>query len=224
MPHSDTMSPIQSPKGRSSTGSLSRGNSTGAAIRRGEIKISEPIPIPREGMDGFGPQAGVSSPDFQSATSLRNPKVQSERASAGRTETPQPPKRSSPPITTHKSVAMESQNPNNASYHARAWSNSHPNPHDSMSSAPSKSSVKKKRKEGGLRSVIRKIFGNRRGEEQRRSNPLEHRSVSLIASPWRDLRNLLYMLKFLFMQLRLDCTELDGNFAIQISLRCYFSH
>lgn len=178
------MSPIQSHKSRSSTGSLSRGNSTGAAIRRGEIKISDPIPIPREGIDGFGPQAGVSSPDFQSTTSLRNPKVQSERASAGRIETPQPPKRSSPPTAMHKSFAMEQRNPNNSSYHARVWSNSNPNPHDSMSSVPSKSSAKKKRKEGGLRSVMRRIFGSRRGEEQRRSNPMEHSSVRLLTSPF----------------------------------------
>lgn len=50
------MSPNPRAKNRSSSQSLLRPNSTGGALRRGEIKISEPIPIPREG-DGFGPQA-----------------------------------------------------------------------------------------------------------------------------------------------------------------------
>ena len=48
------MSPNSKSRSRTTSLTLNRA-STGDALRRGDIKISEPIPIPREA-DGFGPQ------------------------------------------------------------------------------------------------------------------------------------------------------------------------
>jgi hypothetical protein len=164
------MSPLQSHKSRSSTGSLSRANSTGAALRRGELKISDPIPIPREGIDGLGPQAGVGSPDFQSTTAL--PRVHSERSAGGRVDTQFPHPLRSSPSTRQKSAIDRSQEPLSISYQSQG---STPNPHDSMSSALSKASVKKKRKDSTIRSVMRKIFGSKKGDKNRESTFVEHR-------------------------------------------------
>lgn len=185
------MSPLQSHKSQSSTGSLSRANSTGVAIRRGELKISEPIPIPREGIDGFGPQAGVGSPEFQSTTSLRNPRVRSGvRASANPAEAPPDPQLMLP--STKTQVWSDYSSP---SHH----------PHDSMSSTPSKLSVRKKRKDSTLKSVMRKIFGSKRGEEQRKSGVLEHhRSVSLTYAllPIHEMQFYQSFMSFVFISYR----------------------
>ncbi len=174
-PRSNTMSPIQSHKSRSSTGSLSRANSTGAALRRGELQISDPIPIPREGIDGLGPQTGVGSPDFQSTTSLRSPKVLVDRNSGTRTEAPPLPLRSSP-SAKYKSSVNGSQD---FAYISHQTKVSTSNPHDSMSSTQSKPSIKKKRKDSTLKSVMRKLFGSKRGDEYRKSSSSELRSVSV---------------------------------------------
>lgn len=66
------MSPNGKSKVLSPSASVSRTNSAGAALRRGELTISEPIPIPRGG-DGYGPQSLPMLPD--TTTRQSNPQT-----------------------------------------------------------------------------------------------------------------------------------------------------
>lgn len=103
------------------------------ALRRGDIKISDPIPIPREGPDGFGPQA-LKHPSMSSLRQVRQ--SQSSAVSNSRRQT---------------------QNTSTStSYH---------NQQDSISSSVSKESNIQRRRGSALKSVMRKIFGKKRGSD-----------------------------------------------------------
>ncbi|KAJ9206794.1 hypothetical protein DTO166G4_955 [Paecilomyces variotii] len=101
------------------------------AIRRGDIKISDPIPIPREGPDGFGPQ------------SLKRPSVSNLRQI-----------RQSQSSATSNS-RRQIQGPT-MSYH---------NQQDSISSSISRESNLQRRRGSALKTVMRKIFGKKRGSD-----------------------------------------------------------
>ncbi|KAL9108501.1 MAG: hypothetical protein Q9227_006716 [Pyrenula ochraceoflavens] len=145
--------PSPNHKTRSSSVSLNRGSTGGNTLRRGDLKISEPIPIPREGKDGLGPQTGVGSPDFQNQTSLRHAQDGTTRA---KLEKPAPAKEAENPTGDNDPSSGRSNTYNATTRISGA------NPHNSMSSAHSKDSSRNK----GLRATFRKIFG-RRGSSKR---------------------------------------------------------
>lgn len=136
------MMPSPNHKARVSSTSLSR-LSAGDAIRRGDLKISEPIPIPREGKDGLGPQSGVGLVDFQSSASLRDADDVTWSKSTRN-------------MPTNDLYSMnEGGSPHNrATSYNTTTKISTGNLHDSISSAPSKDS----RKPSGLKATIRRIF------------------------------------------------------------------
>lgn len=134
---------------QSSTSSLSR-LSAASALRRGEIKISEPIPLPREGTDGLGPQIGI------------NRNAQPFANSAG-------------PDTQLRQKALDSSGNTDsfAFVHQESPIFSKPNydavQHDfktSRTSAASNDSTKHRRSPSSLKSVIRRLFGSKKKREE----------------------------------------------------------
>jgi hypothetical protein len=137
---------------RSSTASLARMDSKGAAIRRGDLKISDPIQPPRGVSPGINEQ-------FTAGT-LSNP-----------TEalTPQPGgiylRKSVPPgshTRTRSNGGPEPQSQPSAPNHATSRISVVPSMlNGSLADAQSKGSLKKQ-KDGGLRAKIGRMFGSRR--------------------------------------------------------------
>ena len=163
--------PSPNHKARASSLSLTRASTGPNTLRRGDLKISEPIPIPREGKDGLGPQTGVGSPDFQAQTSLRN--VQ-DGAQA---------KQDRP----HHRSGIEGDYGSREPPNAQATTNNITtritaiNPHNSISSAQSKVSIKDK----GLRATFRKIFSRKASKRRTIEGLIDETpySVSLAKPP-----------------------------------------
>lgn len=136
--------PSPTHKARVSSTSLSR-SSTGDAIRRGDLKISEPIPIPREGKEGLGPQTGVGITDFQPSPSRRRDVEEGAWSRIERTVPADDPRSSTREggSTTHRATAYNTTTRISDS-----------NLHGSISSGPSRDL----RKTYGLKATFRKIF------------------------------------------------------------------
>lgn len=121
--------------------------------KRGEIKISDPIAIPREGNDNLGPQ------DIRSSTA--------------RSSSPFPNNRFSQTSTTSNAISTSQRR--QTSYNPSAPFH---NAQDSISSSASKVSGTQKRRGSALKNVMRKIFG-RKPRDMEGSSPMhpEHQSM-----------------------------------------------
>ena len=159
---------MPSPKSKQRLSSTSLTHlSAGAAVRRGDIKISDPIPVD-SGHDGHPPSTAA---DINAMSSM----------------TWQPdatwPRKSTPPEMHHV---------RNASYgHERTEigrASAEPSliP-SSISTAPSKTSLTPRKSSGGFKSALKRMFGSKRGRlsESRKDY---HRSVSSLPSPLTDHR------------------------------------
>lgn len=171
--------------------SRSRANSAGASIRRGEIQISEPIPIATSTYGPSVPQSLTSLP-LQSNPSLRH--VQTAPVQDGSTADQTPPSgrytdsspKRSPPRLQHKRSMeglRQASNPiRNASSHSPPTSSPGGLPRDYPQSKPGKGNSSLKREKSTLRTVMRRLFGRRTGQGKRSGGvkqPAElHRSVS----------------------------------------------
>lgn len=127
------------------------GRASATPRKRGEIKISDPIAIPREGNDSLGPQ------DLRSSTA--------------RSSSPLPKNRYSQVSTTSnaQSTSQRRQTSYNPTFH---------NAQDSISSSASKVSATQKRRGSSLKNVMRKIFG-RKPRDMEGSLPInpQHQSM-----------------------------------------------
>jgi hypothetical protein len=140
---------------RSSIMSLGRMDSKGAAIRRGDLKISDPVQLPHDVGPGINEQL--------TAGTLSNP-----------TETPTPqlgdagPRKSVPPsfhTRTRSNGGPEPQSQLGAPHRATSRISAVPSMlNGSLAGAQSKGSLKKQ-KDGGLRAKIGRMFGSRRLRE-----------------------------------------------------------
>lgn len=117
---------------------------------RGEIKISEPIAIPREGRDNLGPQDLCSSTTGSSSL----PKNRYSQISA---------------TSNAQSTSQRRQTSYNPTFHIAQ---------DSISSNASKGSATRKRRGSSLKNVMRKIFGRKpRDMEGSLSSIPQHHSM-----------------------------------------------
>jgi hypothetical protein len=152
---------------RLSTASLARMDSKGAAIRRGDLKISDPIQPPHDVSPGINEQ-------FTAGT-LSNPTEASTTQQGGGTYL----RKSVPPgfhTRTKSNGGPEPQSQPGAPYHATSRISAAPSMlNDSLASAPSKGSLKKQ-KDGGLRAKISRMFGSRRLRETTLSTCIEAHS------------------------------------------------
>ena len=125
-----------------------------ASIRRGEVKISDPIVIPREGNDGLGPQ------DIRSSTVHSSSPIPQNRHS-----------QSSALSNTHtaRQRRQTSYNPVTP-FH---------NPQDSISSTVSKVSTTQRRRGSALKNVMRKIFGRKPRGDIEVQTPLNRQHQSM---------------------------------------------
>jgi hypothetical protein len=163
---------MPSPKqqARSSDAALRRSSTTGSTLRRGDLKISDPIPIPQVGQDSLGPQTGIDAANHSSSASL------------GRIDGTWP-RKSTPPSshvrTRSTGGSRHAEGLGFTSSDPTARISTAPSVHnDSLSSVPSKSSLLKP-KNGGFRATIRRIFGSKRHREDRlHPRSVLHRSVS----------------------------------------------
>jgi hypothetical protein len=172
---------------RSSITSLGRMDSKGAAIRRGDLKISDPIQLPHD------VSPGTNEP-FTAGT-LSNPAETSAPQLGGAYLG-----KSVPPglhTRTRSNGGPEPQSQIGAPYHATSRISAVPSMlNGSLARAQSKGSLKKQ-KDGGLRAKISRMFGSRRlrettlstGPEVHHSHPVSksmtcsnfhHRSVIFI--------------------------------------------
>jgi hypothetical protein len=142
-----------------------RAPSKSAAIRRGELEISGPIPIARGGLDEQKLSRDHGGYGHQSSTSV------------GKTDTW--PRRSTPPPLQdfyQRDVQHASgPPPPTPSHHAHRASAALTTTHQSLSSMPSTASG---RKNGGFRATIRRVFGSKRRRETFSAGMTDHRGVS----------------------------------------------
>lgn len=151
---------MPSPKSKQRSSSTSLAHlSTGAAVRRGEITISDPMPVD-QGRDGHPPStsAGISA---MTATTRQQDATW--------------PRKSTPPETTHMRNASHGQERYELG-RASAGPSLIPS---SISTAASKSSLSAPRKSsGGFRTALKRMFGSKKGR-QMDTRKEYHRSVSV---------------------------------------------
>jgi hypothetical protein len=155
--------PSSTHRQRSSTALLARMDSKGAAIRRGDLKISDPIQPPHD-----------VSPDINekfTAGTLNNPTEVSIPQLGGACL-----KKGVPPgfhTRTKSNGGPEPQSQPSVLYHAASRISAVPSMlNDSLANAQSKGSLKKQ-KDGGLRAKISRMFGSRRLRETTLSTTAE---------------------------------------------------
>ena len=144
--------PSPNQKSCASAASIPRSNTTGAALRRGELKISEPIPITYDNKVGLGLHGGLGGLGLNTTSS---------RARADGTW----PRKSTPLSASSIPTSKEYHGPFEhgcTSYNRTIRVSASPSTfYDSLSTAPSKVSLSK-RKNDGFRATIRKMFGNKK--------------------------------------------------------------
>ena len=161
--------PSPSQKARSSTASLGRSSSTGAALKRRDLKISDPIPIPRVSGDAFDSTYANGKLDYASATLYNQLDGTWPRKSAS----------PAPHVRARSNGATISAKLDDINF---SKSRTSMGPSISMSSAPSKGSLSK-RKNGGFRVMIRRMFGSKKNRETLSPAPdLRAQSVSHLNS------------------------------------------
>lgn len=146
-------SPVHKPRSAvTSPGSI---DSKGAAIRRGDLKISEPIQLPHNSNHGLSQQYATETPS--NATTTSNPPLEGAW-----------PKKSVSPgfhSRTRSNGANEPQKPRGALSKATSRGSAGPSMVNGYSpNGPSKTSPSKQ-KIGGFKAKICRIFGSRRLRE-----------------------------------------------------------
>jgi hypothetical protein len=145
--------------------SLTKAGNTSAAIRRGKLEISDPIPIPQEDMSQLDPCVNDGRQGYPSSTSF------------AKTDTW--PRRSTPTALQDSSqqdshdgarILQASNTDNNFNRTSAALTNTH----QSMSSLPSGGMVGKR---GGVRATFRRMFGSKRRRDSFATGVNDQRSV-----------------------------------------------
>ena len=150
--------PSPKSKKRSSSTSLAR-LSAGAAVRRGDIKISDPFPVD-QGYDGHPPSTTVDI-NAMSSTSWQQDATW--------------PRKSTPPEMHHVRNASYGHERNESS-RVSAGPSLIPS---SISREASKGSLTAKKSTGGFRSALKRMFGSKRGRQSMFETRRDyHRSVS----------------------------------------------
>ena len=149
--------PSPKSKHRSSSTSLAH-LSTGAAVRRGEIKISDPIPVD----SGYDGQLPSTTADINAMSTTAWPQDATW------------PRKSTPPELNHIRNASYGHDRTDFASRVSAGPSLIPS---SISTAPSKGSLTPRKSTGGFRSALKRMFGSKRGRltETRKD---AHRSVS----------------------------------------------
>jgi hypothetical protein len=152
------LSPAHKP--RSAITSPGSTDSKGAAIRRGDLKISEPLQLPQDSGHGLSQQYTIET--LSTATTTSNPPL----------EGTWPRKSVSPGFhsRTRSNGANEPQKPHGAPSKATLRTSAGPSmANGHFPSGPSKVSLSK-HKDGGFKAKIRRMFGSRRQREARISS------------------------------------------------------
>src|ERR1700759_13790 len=135
---------MPSPKSKQRASSTSLAHlSAGAAVRRGDIKVSDPIPVD-QGYDGHPPST---------AADLRGMSVTAWQQDATW------PRKSPPPEMHHIRNASYGHE-RNAVGRASAGPSLIPS---SISTTPSKGSLTPRKSSGGFRSALKRMFGSKKG-------------------------------------------------------------
>ncbi len=156
--------PSPKSKQRSSSASLAH-LSAGVAVRRGDITISDPIPID-SGYDGHPPSTAADI-DAMSSTTWQQDATW--------------PRKSTPTEMHHIRNASYGHERNEIG-RASAGPSLIPS---SISTAPSKVSLTQRKPSSGFRSALKRMFGSKR-ERLSESRKDYHRSVSRLPYPWPD--------------------------------------
>jgi hypothetical protein len=147
--------PLPGHKPRSAVASPGSIDSKGAALRRGDLKISEPIRLPHDSNHGLSQQFTIET--LSPATA----------ASKSPLEGTWPRKSVSPGFHSRTRIngANEPQTPRGAPANATSRTSAGPSiANGSLPSGPSKNLLSKQ-KESGLKAKIRRMFGSRRVRE-----------------------------------------------------------
>ena len=135
---------------RNSSGSATHTNSSGAAIRRGELKISEPIPF-NAGVNGY---SGLTSNDMNKFPSTKQPDGTWPRKAS--------------PMTDMQHVPTTSTG--HGDFYAVGRASAGPSlVPSSLSTGPSKNSLSQK-KPSGFRATLRRMFSSKRGRSSLSEN------------------------------------------------------
>ena len=156
--------PSPNSKQRSSSNSLAH-LSTGAAVRRGDITISDPIPV-----DDSRLSPTMADVNAMTATSWAQDSTWLRK--------------STPPELNHVRNASYGHERSQAT---RASAGPSLNP-SSISTAPSKGSLAPRKSTGGFRSALKRMFGSKRGRLSE-SQKEYHRSVSHLSFQLVDLEH-----------------------------------
>jgi hypothetical protein len=152
--------PSPAPKPRSAVTSHGRTDSKGAAIRRGDLKISDPIQLPQGVSHGINQQSTIGTPS--DPATIPTPPL----------EGTWPRKSVSPafPTRTRSNGANEPQGQDAASSDAISRISAGPSMlNGNPSRTPSKGSLGKQ-KDAGFRAKIRRMFGSQRLRETTHSS------------------------------------------------------
>ncbi len=136
---------MPSPKHRNRSSNTSQHSATGAAIRRGELKISDPIPFDT-GLNTSSPSAGFDMSTFAAAPQQQDVTWPSRKVSPS--EVQRLPRNTSIGHGEVTNLARASAGPSLVP--------------SSLSTGPSKVSLAQK-KNSGFRATLRRVFGSKRG-------------------------------------------------------------
>lgn len=161
------------------SGQLERSSSKAEAIRRGDLKISGPIPLTGEEEQDLAKRNTDAIPQRTDSTSTRNllhkESINARSHNADPVETTSELQESHPGLRHKRSstgIRDLSEIQRHTSLDLLASHNS-PSPFASASDNSAKMTPKKKRR-SGLRNVFRKIFGKRSKEEVKRDSAQKH--------------------------------------------------
>lgn len=161
------------------SGQLERSSSKAEAIRRGDLKISGPIPLTEEEEQDLAKRNTDPTPQRTDSTSTRN-LLHKKSINAGSHNTDPVETTSelqeSPPGLRHKRSSTGIRDLSEMQRHSSLdllASHNSPSPFASASDSSAKMTPKKKRS-SGLRNVFRKIFGRRSKEEVKRDSAQKH--------------------------------------------------
>ncbi|KAI9871337.1 MAG: hypothetical protein M1830_003015 [Pleopsidium flavum] len=178
------MSKLQKNSGHPSIVSRSRGNSAGAAFRRADVQISDPISISRGSNEASIPQSPFTSLRLRSNTSLRRIQMSRDGSVAGRSITGKDyadtTSRQSLPRLQHKRSMdglREASNPRRGRpSESPTTSFRTSTPLDYVKSHPSELISGPKRERSTLKTVMRRLFGKKtvRGRRTAGAGPMEH--------------------------------------------------
>jgi hypothetical protein len=144
---------------------LTKAGNMSAAIRRGKLEISDPIPIPHEDLSQLDPRANDGRQGYPSSTSFAKTDTWPRRS------TPTALQDSSQQDGHDGTRIVQTSNTDNDFHRTSAALT---NTHQSMSSLPSGGMVGKR---GGVRATFRRMFGSKRRRETFSTGVSDQRSV-----------------------------------------------